>query len=94
MDAFDAGKVSVGAPFFNATFVPLMIPLLIACPIGAKMAWKRGDLNGALSRLKMAFALSLVVVVVALLLDGNRSIFAGCALGIAAWLMFGTTLDF
>ncbi len=94
LDAFDAGKVSVGAPFFNATFVPLMIPLLIACPIGAKMAWKRGDLNGALSRLKMAFALSLAVVVVALLLDGNRSIFAAFALGIAAWLMFGTTLDF
>ena len=94
LDAFDAGKVSVGAPFFNATFVPLMIPLLIACPIGAKMAWKRGDLNGALSRLKMAFALSLAVVVVALLLDGNRSIFAGFSLGIAAWLMFGTSLDF
>ena len=94
LDAFDAGKVSVGAPFFNATFVPLMVPLLIACPIGAKMAWKRGDLNGALSRLKVAFALSLVVVVVALLLDGNRSIFAGFSLGIAAWLMFGTSLDF
>ena len=58
LDAFDAGKVSVGAPFFNATFVPLMVPLLIACPIGAKMAWKRGDLSGALSRLKAAFAAS------------------------------------
>ena len=94
LDAFDAGKVSVGAPFFNATFVPLMIPLLIACPIGAKMAWKRGDLSGALSRLRAAFASSLVVIVIALFLDDNRSILAGCALGIAAWLMIGTTLDF
>ena len=84
LDAFDAGKVSVGAPFFNATFVPLMIPLLIACPIGAKMAWKRGDLSGALSRLRAAFASSLVVIVIALFLDDNRSILAGCALGIAA----------
>ena len=94
LDAFDAGKVSVGAPFFNATFVPLMIPLLIACPIGAKMAWKRGDLSGALSRLRAAFASSLVVIVIALFLDDNRSILAGCALGSAAWLMIGTTLDF
>ena len=94
LDAFDAGKVSVGAPFFNATFVPLMIPLLIACPIGAKMAWKRGDLSGALSRLRAAFVSSLVVIVIALFLDDNRSILAGCALGIAAWLMIGTTLDF
>jgi cytochrome c-type biogenesis protein CcmF len=94
LDAFDAGKVSVGAPFFNATFVPLMIPLLIACPIGAKMAWKRGDLSGALSRLRAAFVSSLVVIVIALFLDDNRSILAGCALGLAAWLMIGTTLDF
>lgn len=58
------------------------------------MAWKRGDLSGALSRLKVAFALSLFVVIVALLLDDNRSILAACALGIAAWLIIGTTLDF
>jgi cytochrome c-type biogenesis protein CcmF len=94
LDALDAGKVSVGAPFFNATFVPLMVPLLIACPIGAKMAWKRGDLSGALSRLKAAFAASLVVIIVSMLLDENRSLLAAGSLGIAAWLMIGTTLDF
>jgi len=94
LDAFDAGKVSVGSPFFNATFVPLMVPLLIACPIGAKMAWKRGDLSGALSRLKVAFAVSLVVIIFSMLLDENRSLLAAGSLGIAAWLMIGTTLDF
>ncbi|MBT6658128.1 MAG: heme lyase CcmF/NrfE family subunit [Rhodospirillales bacterium] len=94
LDAFGAGKVSVGAPFFNATFVPLMVPLLIACPIGAKMAWKRGDLSGALSRLKAAFAASLVVIIFSMLLDENRSLLAAGSLGIAAWLMIGITLDF
>jgi cytochrome c-type biogenesis protein CcmF len=94
LDALDAGKVSVGAPFFNATFVPLMIPLLIACPLGAKMAWKRGDLRGALARLKAAFASAIIVLAVALFLDDDRSVLAACALGIAAWLMVGASLDF
>jgi cytochrome c-type biogenesis protein CcmF len=42
LDAIGGGKVSVGAPFFNATFVPLMVPLLIACPVGAMMTWETG----------------------------------------------------
>ena len=58
------------------------------------MAWKRGDLSGALSRLKAAFAASLVVIIFSMLLDENRSLLAAGSLGIAAWLMIGTTLDF
>jgi cytochrome c-type biogenesis protein CcmF len=38
LEALDGGKVSVGPPFFNATFVPLMVPL------GPMLPWKRGDL--------------------------------------------------
>ena len=93
LDAVGGGKVSVGAPFFNATFVPLMIPLLIACPIGAKMTWKRGDLAGALSRLKVAAAIAVLVIVLSFSLDGDRSILPAIALGIAAWLAVGTCLD-
>ena len=49
-------KISVGPPFFNATFVPLMVPLLLAMPIGPMLAWKRGDLRGVLQRLWLAAA--------------------------------------
>ena len=38
-----------------------MVPLLIACPIGAMMAWKRGDLPGVVGRLKVAVGLALLV---------------------------------
>jgi len=93
LDAVGGGKVSVGAPFFNATFVPLMIPLLIACPIGAKMSWKRGDLAGALGRLKLAGVAAVSVMMLSFSLDGDRSILPAIALGIAAWLTFGTCLD-
>ena len=43
-------KVSVGPPYFNGTFVPLMVPMIIALGIGPLLAWKRGDLMGALGR--------------------------------------------
>src|SRR6202020_25242 len=51
LDAIGGAKVSVGPPFFNATFVPLMVPLLVAMVFGPFLAWKRGDLGGVLGRL-------------------------------------------
>ncbi len=93
LDALDGGKVSVGAPFFNATFVPLMVPLMIACPVGAKMAWKRGDLTGVLSRLKIASLIALGVAIATLATDTGRDAIAAIALGIAAWLVAGAIGD-
>ena len=93
LDAVDGGKVSVGAPFFNATFVPLMIPLLIACPIGAMMAWKRGDLPGVMGRLRIAAIVAALVIVATFALDGSRDAIAAFALGIAAWLVVGAAAD-
>ncbi len=51
LDLVGGGTVSVGAPFFNATFVPLMVPLVLAMAAGPLLAWKRADLLGALQRL-------------------------------------------
>ena len=45
------GKVSVGPPFFNAVFIPLMAPLVMAMAIGPLLPWKRGDLAAVLGRL-------------------------------------------
>ncbi|MGI9387051.1 MAG: heme lyase CcmF/NrfE family subunit, partial [Methyloligellaceae bacterium] len=47
LESITGEKISVGAPYFNATFGPLMIPLLLAVPFGPFLAWKRGDMLGA-----------------------------------------------
>ena len=57
LEALTGEKISVGAPFFNLTFGPLFVPLLIAVPFGPLLAWKRGDLAGAAQRLIAAAAL-------------------------------------
>src|ERR1700692_1115235 len=62
LEAVTGAKISVGAPFFNATFGPLFLPLLVIVPFGPLLAWKRGDLRGVTQRLSAAFVLALLGV--------------------------------
>jgi cytochrome c-type biogenesis protein CcmF len=92
MDAFGL-KISVGPPFYNRTFLPLMTPLLVAMAIGPLLAWKRGDLVAALQRLWVAFGLALLVVLVGLWLSGFRAVLAILGLGLAAWIAAGVLAE-
>ncbi|TJV49540.1 MAG: heme lyase NrfEFG subunit NrfE, partial [Mesorhizobium sp.] len=70
VEAVSADKISVGAPFFNLTFGPLMVPLLVVVPFGPLLAWKRGDIFAVAQRLMAAFAAALLAVLVtALFID-------------------------
>ncbi len=93
LDALGGGKVSVGAPFFEATFVPIAVPLLLACAVGAMMAWKRGDLAGVLGRLKVAAVLAAAVTAVAAWRAGIDDILAAFGLGVAVWLFAGAAIE-
>ncbi len=69
LEVLTGEKISVGAPFFNLTFAPLIVPLLIAVPFGPLLAWKRGDLLGAAQRLMVAGIVALVAMALVLALD-------------------------
>ena len=86
LDAVGGPKLSVGFPFFNATFAPLMVPMLIAVGIGPLLAWKRGDLLGALQRLWVAYLATGLVILGALYVTQGGPILAVLGLGLAAWL--------
>ena len=90
LDAFGGGRISVGAPFFNATFVPIMTPLLIACVIGAMLGWKRGDVPGVLARLKAAIGITAIVGFGAWYLAEGGGALAAFGLALAAWLITGS----
>ena len=64
LEVLTGEKISVGAPFFNLTFGPLFVPLLVAVPFGPLLAWKRGDLLGAAQRLTAAGVAALVAIAV------------------------------
>jgi cytochrome c-type biogenesis protein CcmF len=83
-----AGRlISVGPPFFNLTFAPLMAALLIAMPIAPVLAWRRGNLTTAWKTLWLAAASACAVFAGVLFLRSNFWAAAGLALG--AWLLLG-----
>jgi cytochrome c-type biogenesis protein CcmF len=93
LDVVAGQKVSVGPPFYNMTFVPIMVPLLVAMGVGPMLRWKRGDLWAALSRLKLAFAITAGTALVVLIASGARSVGAACGLALAAWLFAATLAE-
>lgn len=65
IDALHLGKISVGPPYFNSVFVPIMIPLLVLMGIGPWTNWKNSNLLDVIKRLWIA---ALVAVIAAALI--------------------------
>jgi cytochrome c-type biogenesis protein CcmF len=93
LEALTGEKISVGAPFFNATFAPLFIPLLVAVPFGPLLAWKRGDLLGVAQRLIGAAAIGVIAVAVVFAMEGGGPILAPFAVGLAFYVMAGALTE-
>jgi cytochrome c-type biogenesis protein CcmF len=93
LEALTGAKISVGAPYFNLTFAPLFLPLLVAVPFGPLMAWKRGDLLGAGQRLFGALALAILAVAASFALAGAKSVLAPFVIGLAFFVMAGAVSE-
>jgi cytochrome c-type biogenesis protein CcmF len=93
LEALTGDKISVGAPFFNLTFGPLFVPLLIALPFGPLLAWKRGDLLGAAHRLIGAAVLAFVGLAAAFAWQGGGPVLAPFGVALALFVMTGALID-
>ncbi|HWA22417.1 MAG TPA: heme lyase CcmF/NrfE family subunit [Caulobacterales bacterium] len=87
--AMGAGLISVGPPFFNLTFAPLMALTLIALPFGPLLAWRRGDMKAALHTLWLAGAGAAGAALGVLLLT-TKGISTALGLALGAWLLIGS----
>ncbi|MBK8176799.1 MAG: heme lyase CcmF/NrfE family subunit [Rhodospirillales bacterium] len=94
LEATGGAKVSVGPPFFNAVFIPLMAPLIIAMAVGPLLPWKRADLAAALRTLWLAGLVAAGAVVLGWGGYGGRSLLGLLGLGLAGWLFAGTLIAF
>jgi cytochrome c-type biogenesis protein CcmF len=93
LESLTGAKISVGPPYFNLTFVPLMVPLLLAMPLGPYLAWKRGDLLGVMQRLTTAGLLSLVVLVVTFAFVRRGPWLAPFGIALATWTIAGAVSE-
>jgi cytochrome c-type biogenesis protein CcmF len=93
LETLTGEKISVGPPFFNATFGPLFLPLLLAMPFGPLLGWKRGDIYAAAQRLLAAALLAAVAIAAAFALDHRGPVLAPFGIGLAIFVMAGAVVD-
>ncbi|WP_372604447.1 heme lyase CcmF/NrfE family subunit [Actibacterium sp.] len=85
-------KISVGAPYFNRTFVPIMVPLLLAVSVGGVLRWKRDNLGAALKRLRGPAVLAIAALVAVYVGTGFMHPFAAGGIGLSVWLVLGALI--
>ena len=86
LDASGLGKISVGPPYFETVFVPLMAPALFLMGVGPLARWKKASVPDLAARLRWAFAASFVAGLVLPLAMGRWSALAAFGLLLAAWV--------
>ncbi len=94
MDALGQGKYSVGPPYFNAVFVPLMAVLMPFMGIGPISRWKKDSWARWQSELLIPAIVAVACgVTLPLLYQGNYNIWVALAVVLAAWLVLGLARD-
>ncbi|MGQ0501485.1 MAG: heme lyase CcmF/NrfE family subunit [Panacagrimonas sp.] len=88
IDALGLGKISVGPPYFNAVFLPLMAPLAVLVGLAGVVSWKRSRLREALWPLRwLALASVAVGMVLPVLTQGQGSFAASAGTMLAVWVL-------
>src|SRR5712671_2142191 len=86
-------KLSVGPQFFDATFVPILAPGIVAMVIGPVLAWRRGNLHAAARRLTPAIVGALLAPVAVLVFNRDAPPAALAGIALAVWAMLGVLTD-
>jgi len=94
LEGLGGAKVSVGPPFFNATFVPLMVPLVAAMAVGPFLAWKRADARTALRRAALPAAAGALAAIACAIAAPPAPALAYVGAALAAMLAAATIGEF
>jgi cytochrome c-type biogenesis protein CcmF len=90
LDALNLGKISVGPPYFDTVFFPLMAPAVFLMAIGPVASWKRAQLPDLWVRLRWALAISTATALVLPFVLGRWSLLIAFGLWLAFWVIAGT----
>jgi cytochrome c-type biogenesis protein CcmF len=93
LESITGDKISVGPPYFNLTFGPLILPLLLVMPIGPLLTWKRANIASVSKRILWPLGLALFAGLAVLVATQRGPWLAPVAVGIGAWAIFGSLRD-
>jgi cytochrome c-type biogenesis protein CcmF len=87
VDALGFGKISVGPPYFNTVFVPLMVPMVLMMGLGPIARWKQASVPELWVRVRWAFAASLIIALLLPLVIGKWTPMIALGLMLAFWVI-------
>jgi cytochrome c-type biogenesis protein CcmF len=90
IDALNLGKLSVGPPYFNAVFAPIMVPVLFFMVIGSYARWKNDTLAEIGKRLRPVAIVSVLLGCTLPVLAGPWSPIVAIGLTMAIWIILGS----
>ncbi|HMI39455.1 MAG TPA: heme lyase CcmF/NrfE family subunit [Nitrospiraceae bacterium] len=93
LDALDLGKISVGPPYFDTVFVPLMTPAIFLMGIGPLAQWKKTSLPELATRLRWAFAVSVATALALPFVLGHWTPLVSLGLLLAIWIVTTAAVD-
>ncbi|KAK0350652.1 hypothetical protein LTR94_028163, partial [Friedmanniomyces endolithicus] len=93
LEAASGSVISVGPPYFAATFTPLMCVACVILPIAPFLSWKRGDVRGAMQRLAVAAGLAIAAALAAYGLFEPKKALTAAGVGLGAWLILGALFE-
>jgi cytochrome c-type biogenesis protein CcmF len=93
LDALGLGKISVGPPYFETVFVPLMAPVVFLMAVGPMARWKQAELPDLATRLRWALAVAVVAALLAAWAAGRIGAMSVLGLAAAFWIVAGTATD-
>ncbi len=94
IDALGVGKISVGPPYFNAVFVPVMTPLLFLMGVGPFARWKDASVKDIVHTVKWALVVGVLVAVALPLVYGQWSALTALGLLLATWIVVAGAINF
>ncbi len=92
-DVLGLGKISVGPPYFNLIFVPLLVPAVFLMAIGPMAHWKKASVPDLVVRLRWAFYASIVSALVLPFILGNWRPLIALGLLLATWVIFSGVIN-
>ena len=93
MDALGQGKLSVGPPYFNAVFVPLMVPMVMMMGLGPLARWKKIGALELAKRVRWAFAGALLLALLLPLVMGEWTVMIALGFLMAFWIVTSVLLS-
>jgi cytochrome c-type biogenesis protein CcmF len=90
LDALSLGKISVGKPYFDVVFIPLMTPALFLMGVGPISRWRSASAIDLASQLKWALGISFISAIIAPFIIHSWTPLIGFGLLMAVWILIST----